>query len=70
MDAGKTLIGKKYNFKDKPEPLKQAFFYGEDFAKRLKDNKVNIISFDRNGSMYHGIVKSFADGLRKSGINF
>ncbi|MFH1855512.1 MAG: 50S ribosomal protein L18 [bacterium] len=70
IDAGKTLIGRKYYFKDKSEPSKQAFTHGEDFGKSLIENKVSKITFDRNGSRYHGSVKSFAEGLRKSGINF
>ncbi len=70
IDSGKTLIGKKYKLKDKVEPSKHAFSCGEDFGKELKDKNFDEIVFDRNGSRYHGIVKSFADGLRKSGINF
>jgi large subunit ribosomal protein L18 len=26
------------------------------------------VAFDRNGYLYHGRVKAFADGLRKGGI--
>ena len=28
------------------------------------------VSFDRNGYLYHGRVKSLADGAREAGLNF
>ena len=43
---------------------------GELFGKELKKKKIKSIVFDRNGYLYHGVVKSFADGVRKSGLEF
>ena len=43
---------------------------GEAFATVLKDKGVDTIVFDRNGYLYHGRVKAFAEGLRKGGIQF
>ncbi len=37
---------------------------GEVLAVRLKEQKTNSVVFDRNGYKYHGLVKSFADGVR------
>lgn len=45
-------------------------FFGEVFARRLKENKITRIVFDRAGYAYHGRVKAFADSLRKGGIEF
>ncbi|WP_306701123.1 50S ribosomal protein L18, partial [Treponema endosymbiont of Eucomonympha sp.] len=28
------------------------------------------LKFDRNGYLYHGVIKALADGLRKVGIIF
>lgn len=43
---------------------------GEAFAAVLKEKKVGKLTFDRNGFLYHGRIKAFADGLRKGGIQF
>jgi large subunit ribosomal protein L18 len=43
---------------------------GEEIGKRLKEKNVASVVFDRNGYMYHGIVKAIADGARKAGITF
>lgn len=43
---------------------------GELFAATLKEKGVEKITFDRNGYLYHGRIKAFADGLRKGGIQF
>ena len=43
---------------------------GEAFGARLKDKKISKVVFDRNGYLYHGVVKAFADGARKAGIEF
>lgn len=69
VEAGKTLVGKKYLY-SKGIPTDQAFAYGEEFAKLLSQKNIKMISFDRNGSRYHGRVKSFAEGMRKAGIQF
>lgn len=43
---------------------------GEEMGKRLKDKNISTIVFDRNGYLYHGVVKAVADGVRKAGIEF
>ncbi len=45
-----------------------ALTVGEKLAEKLKMGKVQEAVFDRNGFLYHGIVKSVADGVRKGGI--
>ena len=42
---------------------------GEAFGARLKEKNVTKVVFDRNGYLYHGVVKAFADGARKAGRN-
>jgi large subunit ribosomal protein L18 len=43
---------------------------GLEFGKRLKEKKILAAVFDRNGFRYHGVIKSFADAIRESGIQF
>ena len=43
---------------------------GEVIGKRLLEKDIKTIVFDRNGYLYHGIVKALADGTRKTGIQF
>ena len=50
--------------------VKDAEKLGEAMGKRLVENKINTVVFDRNGYLYHGVVKSLADGARKAGIVF
>jgi large subunit ribosomal protein L18 len=39
----------------------RAFAAGEELAKTIKAKKISKIVFDRNGFLYHGRVKSFAE---------
>ncbi|MCP4482634.1 MAG: 50S ribosomal protein L18 [bacterium] len=36
----------------------------------LKDKGISKVVFDRNGCLYHGKIKAFADSVRAEGINF
>jgi large subunit ribosomal protein L18 len=43
---------------------------GEVIGKRLLEKEIKSVIFDRNGYLYHGVVKAMADGARKVGIQF
>ena len=43
---------------------------GTYLAKKAVAQNVKKVVFDRNGYMYHGIVKSLADGAREGGLEF
>lgn len=67
---GNTLAnidGKKAKLKSNKDNAKKL---AELFATRLKEAGISKIVFDRNGYLYHGVVASFADGLRENGIIF
>ncbi len=46
----------------------KAFAAGEQFAKSIKSQKIDSVVFDRNGYLYHGRVKAFADGIKNGWI--
>jgi large subunit ribosomal protein L18 len=41
---------------------------GEAIGRALKDRNVTEAVFDRNGHLYHGVVRSVAEGARKTGL--
>lgn len=43
---------------------------GLKLAEVALTNKIKSVVFDRNGVLYHGRVKSFADGAREGGLEF
>jgi large subunit ribosomal protein L18 len=43
---------------------------GKELGERLAAKGLKTVVFDRNGFVYHGRVKSFADGIREAGIEF
>ena len=47
-----------------------AFEVGKALAETAKQNGIEKVVFDRGGYLYHGRVKSLADGARKGGLKF
>ena len=47
-----------------------SFMVGKELAARAKKKKISKVVFDRNGFLYHGRVKAFADGAREGGLKF
>ncbi len=43
---------------------------GEALGKKLLEQDVKSVVFDRNGYIYHGRVKAVAEGARKAGLEF
>ncbi len=43
---------------------------GEEIGRRLKEKNISTVVFDRNGYLYHGVVKAIAEAARKTGLDF
>jgi large subunit ribosomal protein L18 len=43
---------------------------GQAIARKAKDLGIENVVFDRGGNLYHGRVKSVADGAREGGLQF
>ena len=70
---GVTLVAASSRDKDlkatgtKTEKAKQV---GQAIAKKALAAGIEAISFDRGGYLYHGRVKSLAEGAREGGLKF
>jgi large subunit ribosomal protein L18 len=60
-----SLAGETKGLKPKVE---DATKLGEALGAKLKGEKVSTLVFDRNGNIYHGVVKAIADGVRNAGV--
>ena len=58
------------SFKGLKNNVENAGKLGAAIGEKLKAKKISTVVFDRNGYLYHGIVKGIADGARKTGIKF
>jgi large subunit ribosomal protein L18 len=43
---------------------------GKKIAEKAKAAGIETIVFDRNGYLYHGNIKAFAEGVREGGLVF
>ena len=43
---------------------------GKELAARAQEKGITKVVFDRSGYLYHGRVKSLAEGAREGGLNF
>ncbi|MEY4617168.1 MAG: hypothetical protein RJB66_2128 [Pseudomonadota bacterium] len=70
-NSGKTLFAfSSLNVDDKLNGVDMAKKVGVELAKKALAGKVSAVVFDRNGFIYHGRIKSLADGAREGGLNF
>src|SRR5262249_22662313 len=75
-ESGATLAAASTLSSELKEPLAKASRKNKDAAHRVgqliaakaKQAGVTKVVFDRNGFLYHGRVKSLADGARESGL--
>mgnify|MGYP006282870297 CR=1 FL=1 len=43
---------------------------GKIIAERANEKGIKSVVFDRNGYLYHGKIKAFADAARENGLEF
>lgn len=55
---------------DKTSNVDAAKVVGEEVAKKALAKGIEEVVFDRGGYIYHGRVKSLADGAREAGLKF
>lgn len=68
--AGKTLVAASSKGIENGTKSEIAAQVGENVAKLAQEAGITAVVFDRNGFLFHGRVKSLADGARKGGLKF
>ena len=72
--SGKTITAASSRDKDidaaKANKMEAAKLVGKAIAEKAVKAGVDTISFDRGGYLYHGRVKSLAEGAREGGLKF
>jgi len=72
--TGKTIAAASSRDKDieksKGNKTEVAALVGKSVGDKAKKAGVETISFDRGGYLYHGRVKSLAEGAREAGLKF
>ena len=71
---GTTLFASSSRDKDlasaKGSKSEIAAMVGKSIAEKCKKAGIEKVAFDRGGNLYHGRVKSLADGAREAGLKF
>ena len=68
---GKTLASaNSKSLKDKVNKSEKSVVVGKAIAEKAIQSGISKCVFDRNGYLYHGRVKSLADGAREGGLQF
>ena len=68
--TGKTLVSASSIRFDNKTEIEQAKEVGALMAEKALSIGIEQVVFDRNGYLYHGRVKSLADGAREKGLKF
>ena len=72
--SGNTLVAASSREKDiasqKGTKIEISTLVGKKIAEKAKSAGIETVSFDRGGYLYHGRVKSLAEGAREGGLKF
>ncbi|GAU07528.1 50S ribosomal protein L18 [Desulfoplanes formicivorans] len=73
-DAGTTLVSSSSlamdEFKNGSANIETAKVIGKRIAEEALKQDISAVVFDRNGYVFHGKVKAFADSAREAGLKF
>ncbi len=72
--AGQTLVSASSLEKEivgaAGTKIEKSELVGKSLAAKAKDKGIETCAFDRGGYLYHGRVKSLAEGAREGGLKF
>lgn len=71
---GQTIVSASSKDKDilaqKGNKVEKSKLVGAAIARKASELGIKDVTFDRGGYLYHGRVKSVADGAREGGLKF
>jgi large subunit ribosomal protein L18 len=65
-----VLSASSASIEDKINKTEKANLVGKNLAEKAIQAGIAKVIFDRNGYLYHGRVKSLAEGAREGGLQF
>lgn len=71
--SGVTLVAsstRSKGFEKKGTRIDQSKQVGVDIARKAAEKGITEVVFDRGGFLYHGRIKSLAEGAREGGLKF
>ena len=69
-EVGRTLVSASSKGIAEGTKSEIAAKVGELIAKKAQEAGITTVVFDRNGFLFHGRIKSLADGARNGGLKF
>ncbi|MCX7879345.1 MAG: 50S ribosomal protein L18 [Ignavibacteria bacterium] len=76
-NLGRTLVScstlekeLKQKLAESMKKVEQAKMVGKILGEKALRLGIDKVCFDRNGYLYHGRVRAFAEGAREAGLNF
>jgi len=69
-EIGVSTLNKDFPIKKNKCNIKAAKELGKIMADKAKEKGITKVVFDRNGYIYHGKIKAFAEAARENGLEF
>jgi len=67
---GLSTLSKEFASLKNKNNVAAAKVFGKAFAEKAVSKGIKEVVFDRNGYLYHGKIKAFADAARENGLVF
>ncbi|MBU0504919.1 MAG: 50S ribosomal protein L18 [bacterium] len=65
-----TLVSANTLSDEKGANKEAAAKLGKELAEKATQQNIKLVSFDRSGYQYHGVIKELAGAARKAGLEF
>lgn len=69
-EIGISTLSKEFSHLKNRSNIASAKELGKSIALKAKERGITKVVFDRNGFLYHGKIKAFAESARENGLQF